>query len=54
MIILFSAIRKYWDMLWIQISYYSMPRLEGVHYKYPTSCSQPTYPPSTLNYMHTH
>jgi len=23
------------------------PRLDGVHYKYPTSCSLPTYPSST-------
>jgi len=28
------------------------PRLEGVRYKYPTSCSLPTYPSCTLHIMH--
>jgi len=31
----------------------SRPRLEGVHYKYPTSCSLPMYPSSTLLIIHT-
>ena len=29
------------------------PRLEGTHYKYPTSCSLPMYPSSNLHIMHT-
>jgi len=29
------------------------PRLEGACYKYPTSCSFPTYPSSTLHVTHT-